>query len=249
MFLDKPHARMHEKVIVKIASPLQQVVHFTYDKFASIFSNYIFLINAAKENEELKNQNGELRQKMVMIDELHQENERLRILLKLEVPSKFTPIYAERIASSPNEFERTVRINKGKNENVAVGMPVVSPLGIVGQVAKVFADYSNVLLLTDKSSVIDVIVQRTRSRGILRGFTQHQLSFEFFSIDEDLQIGDIVVSSGLDGVYPEGLAVGVISASGKQGRKLFLSATVDPYVNFSKIEEVRVLAPKEKRDF
>ena len=128
-------------------------------------------------------------------------------------------------------------------------MPVVSPQGVVGQVAEVFADYANVLLLTDKSSVIDVIVQRTRSRGTLRGYTQHQLTFEFFSIDEDLQVGDIVISSGLDGVYPEGLPVGIISASGKQGRKLFLTATVDPYVNFSKIEEVRVLAPKDKRDF
>lgn len=249
MFLDKPNARAHEKVIVKIASPVQSLVHFTYDKVSSVFSHYIFLIHAAKENEDLKNQNGELRQKIVSIDELTQENERLRSLMKLDIPSKYSPIYAERVAFGSNEFERTVRINKGKDENVAVGMPVVSSQGVVGQVAEVFGGYSNVLLLTDKSSVIDVIVQRTRSRGTLRGFTQHQLTFEFFSIDEDLQVGDIVISSGLDGVYPEGLPVGIISASGKQGRKLFLTATVDPYVNFSKIEEVRVLAPKDKRDF
>ena len=80
--------------------------------------------------------------------------------------------------------------------------------------------------------------------GILKGFTQHQLSFEFFSVDEDLQVGDIVISSGLDEVYPEGIPVGVVSATTKQGRRLFLTATVDPYVNFSKLEEVRILAPK-----
>lgn len=249
MFLDKPHARMHERVIVKIASPVQYLVNFTYSKVSSVFSHYVFLVHAAKENEKLQSENGELRQKVVQLEEMAQENERLRAIIKLDIPSKFTAIYAERIAFGSNEFERTIRINKGKDENVEVGMPVVSALGVVGQVAEVFADYANVLLLTDKSSAIDVVVQRTRSRGILRGFTQHQLTFEFFSVDEDLQTGDIVISSGLDGVYPEGLPVGVISATGKQGRRLFLTATVDPYVNFSKIEELRVLAPREKREF
>lgn len=240
-FTNKPHARAHEKVIVAIASPLQHLVQFTYEKIASVFSHYVFLIGTAKQNEILTAQNAELRQKTVQLDELMQENERLRGLLSLATPSKYASINAERIADGTNEFERTIRVNKGTDDGVTTGLPVVSAQGIVGQVAKVFADYSTILLLTDKSNAIDVIVQRTRSRGILKGFTQHQLSFEFLSVDEDLQVGDIIISSGLDGIYPEGLPVGTVSATGKQGRRLFLSATVDPYVNFSKIEEVRIL--------
>ena len=243
-FTNKPHARAHEKMIVAMASPLQHLVQFTYEKIASVFSHYVFLIGTSKKNETLEAQNGELRQKVVQVDELLQENERLRGLLSLETPSKYSPVTAERIATNSNAFERTIRINKGTDDHVEVGMPVINSPGVVGQVAQVFGDYSDIVLLTDKSSAIEVIVQRTRSRGILKGFTQHQLSFEFFSVDEDLQVGDIVISSGLDEVYPEGIPVGVVSATTKQGRRLFLTATVDPYVNFSKLEEVRILAPK-----
>lgn len=248
-FTNKPAARAHERVIVAVASPLQKLVNFTYDKISSIFSDYIWLVGKAKENEELQKQLGNLRQRVVQMNEFSQENERLRGLLGLSTPSKYSPIFAERIAFGSNQFERSIRVNKGKNDNVVVGMPVVDAQGVVGQVAEVFDNYSNLILLTDKSSAIDVIVQRTRSRGILKGFTPHQLSFEFLSVDDDLQVGDVVISSGLDGVYPDGIPVGVVSATGKQGRRLFLTATIDPYVKFSKLEEVRILSPKEKRDF
>jgi rod shape-determining protein MreC len=170
-------------------------------------------------------------------------------MLSLTNPPRNTAINAEKIAFGSNQFERTIRVNKGKDDNVDIGMPVINSLGLVGQVAEVFSDYSNVLLLTDKSSSVDVIVQRTRSRGTLKGFSPHQLSFEFLSVDEDLQVGDIMISSGLDGVYPEGIPVGTVSAAGKQGRRLFLSATVDPFVKFSKLEELRILAPRDKRNF
>lgn len=245
-FTDKPKAKIHEKVIVAIASPLQQLIDFAYEKISSTFSNYVFLVNASKENEVLKTQVGELKQKLVKSDELVLENERLRSLLGLTNPAHFTSINAEKIAFGSNQFERSIRINKGERDGVQVGMPVINAQGLVGQVVEIFAGYSNVLLLTDKSSFIDVIVQRTRARAILKGFSAHQLSFEFFSIDEDLQVGDVVISSGLDGIYPEGIAIGTISATGKQGRKLFLSATVDPFVKFSKIEELRVLVWKDR---
>jgi rod shape-determining protein MreC len=248
-FTNKPVARMHERAIVAIASPLQNLVNFTYEKIASTFSTYVLLVGKAKENESLYAQLGDLRKSVVQMNEFAQENERLRNLLALPTPSKYAPIYAERIAYGSNQFERTIRVNKGTKDNIEVGMPVVDSQGVVGQVAEVFDRYSNLLLLTDKSSSIDVIVQRTRSRGILKGFTPHQLSFEFLSVDEDLQVGDIVISSGLDGVYPDGIPIGTVSATGKQGRRLFLTATVDPYVKFAKLEEVRILSPKDKRNF
>lgn len=244
-FSKKPQATGHERIIVAIASPLQHLVAFSYENISSVFSHYFFLIGAAKENEELKVQKEELLQKLIHDRELEQENERLRTLMQLPLQTKYQAIYADRIAFGSNEFERTIRINKGSKEGVAVGMPVVNSQGIVGQIGEIFPSYSNVLLLTDKSNAVDVIIQRTRARGVLRGFTQHQLSFEFLSVDEDLQVGDVVISSGLDGIYPEGIIIGSVSALSKQGRRLFLTATVDPYVNFSKVEEVRVMASKD----
>lgn len=247
-FTNKPSARIHERIVVVVTSPLQSIVSFTYEKISSIVSNYVLLVGKSKENEGLRVQVGELRQQVVQANEFSQENQRLREMLNLATPSKYWPIYAERVAFGSNQFERTIRVNKGKRDQVEIGMPAVNPQGVIGQVAEVFEGYANILLLTDKSSSIDVVVQRTRSRGILKGFTSHQLSFEFLSVDEDLQVGDIVISSGLDGVYPEGIPIGTVSATGKQGRRLFLTATVDPYVKFAKLEEVRILSSKEKRD-
>lgn len=244
-FSKKTQANGHERVIVAIASPLQRSVAFIYEKISSTFSHYFFLVGAAKENDELRMQKEQLVQKLIHEHELEQENERLRQLLQLPMQQKYTAIYAERVAFGTNEFERIIRVNKGSDEGVKIGMPVVNSQGIVGQIGKVYGSYSDVLLLTDKSNAVDVIIQRTRARGILKGFTQHQLSFEFLSVDEDLEVGDIVISSGLDGVYPEGIVIGAVAALSKQGRRLFLTATVDPYVHFSKIEEVRILALKE----
>ncbi len=246
-FSKKQHADFHERVIVAIASPMQRLVNFSYEQVSSIFSNYFMLVGTSKKNEILQKENEEFRQKLINANELEQENERLRALLQLPKASKYDAIHAERIAFATNEFERSITINKGADDQIRIGMPVVNSQGIVGQVAEVYKDYSNLLLLNDKSSAIDVIIQRTRSRGTLKGFTQHQLSFEFLSVDEDLQVGDVVISSGLDGVYPDSVPIGFVSALSKQGRRLFLSATVDPYVNFSKVEEVRVLASKDGR--
>jgi len=245
-FTNKSSARFHEKAIVAIASPLQHLVRFTYEKISSTFSHYFFLVNASKENERLKIEIGELKQKLVQSNEYAQENERLRSILGIVNPPKYTSINAEKIAFGSNQFERTIRVNKGGDDGVQIGMPVINSEGLIGQVAEVFSDYSNILLLTDKSSSIDVIVQRTRTRAIIKGFSFHQLSFEFFSVEEDLQVGDIVISSGLDGIYPEGIPVGTVTATGKQGRRLFLAATVDPFVKFSKIDELRILAWKDR---
>ena len=245
-FSKKAHEpRIYERVIVGATSPIQHIVEFTYEKISSAVMHYILLVHTSERNESLQQENDELRQKLIHDTELEQENMRLRTLLQLPIIPKYKSIYAEKIAFGSNGFERTIRINKGTNDGADVGMSVVNAQGVVGQIAEVYSGYSNVLLLTDKSNAVDVIIQRTRSRGILKGLTQHQLSFEFLSVDEDLQVGDVVISSGLDGVYPEGMNVGTVSALAKQGRRLFLTATVDPSVNFSKIEEVRILAPKD----
>lgn len=240
-FTKKPYARVHEKVIVAVASPLQTMITYTYEKISSTLGYYVFLVGTAKRNQNLEKENIRLQKELLHLKEVELENERLRKLASLPMPKKLSGILAERIAVGSNEFERSIRINKGFEHKVRVGMPVVDHHGVVGQIAEVFGNYATVLLLTDKSSAIDVIVQRTRARGILKGFTRDQLAFEFMAVDEDLQIGDVVISSGLDGVYPEGLMVGTVMALNKSGRRLFLTATIAPVVDFAKIEEVVLL--------
>jgi len=122
----------------------------------------------------------------------------------------------------------------------------VVPKGIAGQVTDVSANYSKVLLIIDHNSAVDALVQNDRARGIIQGDAAGQCLFKYVLRKHDIKIGDIVVSSGLDGVFPKGLAVGYVSAVVKPKSGIFQEVTVIPYVDFEKLEEVLiVLNPKK----
>jgi rod shape-determining protein MreC len=136
-----------------------------------------------------------------------------------------------------------VIINKGTRDNVGVGMPVVVPEGIVGQVMDVSGSYAKVLLVVDQNSAVDALLQRTRARGLLKGEYADQCRLEFVLRKEDVQIGDALVTSGLDNVFPKGLRIGEIKNISGETNEMFYTITVAPYVDFEKLEEVLILRP------
>jgi rod shape-determining protein MreC len=123
----------------------------------------------------------------------------------------------------------------------------VVPKGIAGQVTEVSSHYSKVLLIIDPNSAVDALVQSDRARGIIKGDAAGRCLFKYVLRKNDIAVGDIVVSSGLDGVFPKGLAVGKVSSIFKPKAGIFQEVTVTPYVDFEKLEEVLVvLNPKRK---
>ena len=240
-FSKTPVISPSKKIIVALVSPFQSVVTSLGNAVGGTWSSYVWLINARKENETLKAEVQLLKKANLKLIEYERENERLKKIMDFKTPLPEVEIYAERIAFGSSSFEKTIRINKGKSDGIVSGMPVFNGDGVVGQVVDSLNHYSDVLLLIDKSSAIDVIVARSRVQGVLRGFTENQLQLEFVSSGSDILVGDEVLSSGLDGVYPSGVMIGKIKTLKNDNQRLFLVATVEPSVHFNRLEDVKVL--------
>jgi rod shape-determining protein MreC len=182
-------------------------------------------------------------------DELALSNQRLRNLLTFRKVVTEPVLAAEVIGKDPSPWFKTIIIDKGRSEGVEKGLPVLVPEGIAGQVTEVSNHYSKVLLIIDRNSAVDAMVQRTRARGVIKGEPSGQCLFKYVLRKRNVAIGDVVVSSGLDGVFPKGLRVGYVSGFIKRSAGIFQDVTVTPYVDFEKIEEVFVVLSSSGNEF
>jgi rod shape-determining protein MreC len=161
-------------------------------------------------------------------------------------------IAARVIATDPAETTLALRIDRGERDQVRRGMPVVTPDGVVGQILEASAGYANVLLIDDAKSRLGARIQRSRARGTVTGVANDRsvklenddaLLLQNVLRSEDLQDGDVVVTSGTDGVFPPGLVVGRVTSVKRKKTGMFLYAEVLPAVDLNKVEEVLVLSP------
>jgi len=231
---------------ISLLAPFQEAIAGSSRFLRGIWHHYFNLILVSEENDQLRNQ-------LARADEMKNEwvearlaNDRLRRLMDLGGGFSQALVYAEVIGRDPTAWFKTVIINKGHQDTVAVGMPVVVPEGIVGQVVSVSGHYAKVLLIVDQNSAVDALVQRTRARGVIKGEFADQCRLEFVLRKEDVQVGDTVISSGLDNVFPKGLRIGEIKDVTSDATEMFYTISVGPYVDFEKLEEVLVVvSPKE----
>jgi rod shape-determining protein MreC len=158
-------------------------------------------------------------------------------------------VAAEVIAKDPSGWFKTVIIDKGSLDGLQKGLPVVLPTGIAGQVIEVSGRYAKVMLIIDRNSAVDALVQRSRARGIIKGESADQCRFEFVLRKHDVQIGDTVIASGLDGVYPKGLRIGRVSDLIQSSSDIFYEITVTPFVDYEKLEEVLVILQPKTQAF
>jgi rod shape-determining protein MreC len=231
---------------ITVVAPLQGFATHTLHTTRDIWRHYFYLISIAKENDRLKQELSYHQESQVSCSETELANHRLRELLHFRnsVPGKMIP--AEVIGRDPSPWLETIMIDKGTRDSVVKGLPVVVPQGIVGQVVKTTDHDAQILMILDKNSSVDALVQRTRSRGIIRGDIKGTCSFDFVLRKEDIEIGDRVITSGFDGVYPKGLAIGRISTVIKPNSGIFQDISVLPYVDFEKLEEVFVVLPQDR---
>jgi rod shape-determining protein MreC len=136
---------------------------------------------------------------------------------------------------------RSVLVDRGSRDAIRPGMPVVTEEGVVGLVTATAPHASRTMLLLDNQSAVDCLVERSRARGIVRGDGTDRLSFEFFVRGDDVQVGDVVITSGFGGVYPKGLRVGEVSEVSPEGQRLVRRALLRPAVDFGRLEQVFVM--------
>jgi len=230
-----------EKTAVFITAPFQDAFHFTVTQLQQIWRHYFFLVFAAKENASLKKALQEALEENRRHAEIEQENLRLRRLLDFQETVSHPRVTAEVVGKDPSPWFKTIIINKGAMHGIRKGLPVVTPDGIAGQVIESTPRYSKVMLTIDQNSAVDALVQRTRARGILEGEPGGGFNFRYVLRKEDVKVGDRVISSGLDGVFPKGFDLGHITGVVRPLSGMFQEVTVIPSVDFNKLEEVCIL--------
>jgi rod shape-determining protein MreC len=206
------------------------------------WGNYIGLRGARAENESLKRQLAEMEVRLQEQRALAARSEQLQQLLNLQQSAALPTVAAEVIAGNPNPGILSVTVNRGSDDGVRTDMAVISPKGIVGRVVgRPAAHASRVQLLVDPAAAAAALIERSRAGGMVAGVDDNPpLQLQLVSNLADVIVGDTVVASGADGVYPRGFAIGKVEKS-ERGHGLYRAISVRPAVDFSSIEEVLIV--------
>lgn len=210
------------------------------DGVRNFWSGYVALRQVHAENDALKH---ELQTLQVRLQHEHAEAQRtdnLRQLLELRERANLETTAADVIAAAASPEFRTVTIDKGTNEGLAADMAVISPAGVVGRVILPASRASKVQLLIDRNAAAGALIERTRVQGVVEGFGDGTLRMEYVPGSSDVKPGDLVVTSGIDGIYPKGFVIGTIEQVGA-GSGGYHQITVRPAVDFTRLEEVLVV--------
>ena len=230
---------------ISLLAPFQEAIASSSRFVKGLWRHYFNLVRVSKENDHLKTQLDRAEEMKNAWIENRLANDRLRRLMALGKGFAQEVIYAEVVGRDPTAWFQTIIVNKGSKDNVAVGMPAAVPEGIVGQIVDVSGRYAKVLLIVDQNSAVDALVQRTRARGLLKGEFADQCRLEFVLRKEDVQVGDVIVTSGLDNVFPKGLRIGQIRDITGATTEMFYTLAVEPFVDFEKLEELLILPVPE----
>ena len=227
--------------LMEVCSPCQKAATFVLKTVQETFHQYLFLVNLERENRRLKQKIVELNEENHRMKEMELANERLRQLLQFREKNAPSMIGAEVIGQDPSSWFKSVLIDKGEREGVKKGMAVISPAGVIGQILKTAPHCATVLLITDYNSAIDSIVQRTRAKAIVEGKGENRCELKYLLRSEEVEVGDILVTSGLGGNFPKGLLVGEIKKVDKKGHGVFQYAELVPSVDLIRLEEVFII--------
>jgi len=230
-----------DALLIEGCAPFQKASTFVIKSIRGVFQGYIFLIRLQKENGMLKQRVDELQKENHQMKEMALANERLQKLLQFREKNSPAMVAAEVIGQDPSSWFKSVTVDKGEKDGVRKGMAVISSEGVIGQILKTASHYSTVLLITDYSSAIDSIIQRTRAKAIVEGRGENRCLLKYLLRTEEVNVGDIVVTSGLSGNFPKGLMVGEVRKVDKKGHGVFQYAELIPSVDLTRLEEILII--------
>ncbi len=243
---DGPGTRFARSWVVGAVSPMERVLHGTGLGVRGVWHNYLDLRGARRENAELRGQLDRLRLEQTAVAEDALQGQRLQKLLAFQQQYVGSTVAAQVIGTSGSELSRVLYLDKGAADGLRVDMPVITPDGIVGKVRAVYPGSSphtaQMLLINDQTSGAGVILEQTRVRAVLRGTTGGELQIGDLAADDRLKVGDRVITSGGDGIFPRGLPVGTIASITPDPANVPYSlGRVKPAANLNRLEEVLVL--------
>ncbi len=229
-----------ERLAITLTSPFQFVVTRTISFTESVWYTYFTSVLAVAENQQLRHELAMAKEIQNRYEELELENARLKKFVNFTGSVPATYVAAQVIARDPSPWFKTIMIDKGEGDGLVKGSPVLVSEGIVGQIIKVSNSFSRVLLITDRNSAVDALVQNTRVRGMVKGNNEDTCSFVYALRKDEIKPGEMIVSSGLDQVFPKGLKIGRILEVKKVHSQLFQDIIIETSVDFDRLEEVLV---------
>ncbi len=229
--------------VVEVTSPVEWAVVGAVHLAQDLWFGYLDLRQVRQENLKLEEENLRLKADRTRLAEALQQNERLkRMVAYSQAQPDFRMVAAPVLGFGPDPQSRVVRIGCGLAQGVRVGMPAVTPDGVVGRVIGVLAGTADVLLVTDPDSAVPALCERTRSRATARGvgFSDH-LKLAYVLKSDDVKDGDVFVTAPSGGLFPKGLPIGTAASVREAPGSLFKEAKLVPFVDFRRLEEVQVI--------
>lgn len=205
-----------------------------------VWTSYIWMVGARGENEQLRETVRRLSFLNSSYEQARKENERLRRLLSINENTGFKTLGARVVARTPSFLSNVIYINRGSTDGIRLDAPVLSGDGIIGRTVLVSRYQSQVQLITNPDASVGVMLERTRTPGVLKGSGDYLLDLNYIGNSEQVNNGDVVMTSGLDGIFPKGLAIGKVVDS-RKGNGVFRAIKVQPFMDFMRIEEVSII--------
>ena len=230
---------------LEVIGPFQTAISKVSNYAGGIRKQYVDLLGVKEENERLRQELLQYKAANIEYREALATNVRLKKLLELKESLPPPALTAEIVGKDPSLWFRTLTINRGSSDGVQKGMPVVTVEGVVGQVLTSSPNYSKVLLATDPNSAVDVITQKTRVHGIVKGLGRDAFGLNYVLKNAVVEKGDFVLTSGLGGVFPKGLMVGTVLEITKSRRGMFQKIEIEPVVDFSQLEHLIIIMKKD----
>ena len=225
--------------------PLQQAAHAPVDFLRQSLAYFASLSSLQEENALLKRERLSRVETLLRARQIEAENERLRKLLGVRERQGINGRVAQIVYAPRDPFSRRVVVDKGQQDRLSAGQPVVDDAGVVGQVTRVFPFVSEITLITDKDQAIPIQILRTGQRSVVFGLGDGRLELRFLPVNADVQNGDVLVTSGLDGVFPRGLPVAKVSHVEHDASYPFARILGQPFAGVEHFGEVMVLDPME----
>lgn len=239
--VDVRDVTVFESFLMDTLAPLQRGVTTTHSKISSFFDDYLFNVNASKRNVILETTVGELQKEIFSLEQIKSENRRLKDLLEFGVEASYTKVLAQVVAWDSSSDFRVIRINKGAKDGIRLQSTVVTASGVVGYIYRLTEHFADILTILDPSNRVDVLIDRTRSNGILEGYSGQKCILKYVTRTDPVRLNDVVLTSGLGNIYPKGLKIGAVSKVERESYGITQDIEIQPSVDFSKLEEVAIL--------
>jgi len=230
-----------QAVVLEVAAPIERIVSAPFDGIRDFYENYVDLIGVRSENRRLRRRISEIESENLQFREALVSSGHLGRIASMRDEVEIPMLPAEVVGLDVTPWFRSVLVDRGSQHGVEPGYPVITHEGVVGVVTVTSGHAAKTMLLLDRQSAVDALVQRSRARGVLRGVGRDRLEFEFVVRGADVVAGDEIVTSGLGGIYPKGLRLGRVSELREAGGRLMRIAVIEPAVDLGQLEQVFVM--------